>query len=127
MDDLQQTNSSHKKIIIIFLVAGISLLVIGGIVWYTVSQRASVVADIALIDSDGDILSDADEIKLGTDVNKEDTDGDGLSDYMEVQLKTDPKNPHSLNADLLDRDIIVTQQLEQEQKERDLRINKLKK
>ncbi|MDZ4182276.1 MAG: OmpA family protein, partial [Candidatus Cloacimonadaceae bacterium] len=36
-------------------------------------------------DTDGDGLSDKDEIeKYGTDPNKKDTDGDGLSDYDEV-------------------------------------------
>ena len=46
------------------------------------------------IDSDGDGLTDAEEVKLGTDPYKKDTDGDGLSDYDEVKLwLTDPLNP----------------------------------
>ncbi|MFA5129714.1 MAG: hypothetical protein WC477_02200 [Patescibacteria group bacterium] len=46
---------------------------------------------IQTIDSDGDGLSDADEVQLGTDPHSADTDGDGLSDGDEVHLwHTDP-------------------------------------
>lgn len=42
-------------------------------------------------DKDKDDLSDADEIKFGTDINKSDTDGDRLSDGDEVKVwRTDP-------------------------------------
>lgn len=45
-------------------------------------------------DSDGDGLTDEDEVALGTDPNNPDTDGDGLLDGEEVlTYKTDPKNP----------------------------------
>jgi hypothetical protein len=45
------------------------------------------------MDSDGDGLTDVQEIALGTDPNKPDTDEDGLSDGAEVlTYKTDPKN-----------------------------------
>lgn len=45
-------------------------------------------------DSDGDGLSDEDEVNLGTDPNNPDTDGDGLNDGAEVdKYKSDPKNP----------------------------------
>lgn len=51
-------------------------------------------ADDANRDSDGDGLTDAEELKLGTDPFKADTDGDGLTDYEEVMIyKTDPLNP----------------------------------
>ena len=48
--------------------------------------------DIKTIDSDGDGISDYDEINLyKTDPRKADTDGDGLSDYAELmQHRTDP-------------------------------------
>jgi len=46
------------------------------------------------IDTDGDGLSDAEEVKLGTDPKNWDTDGDGLSDGDEVKIwHTDPLNP----------------------------------
>lgn len=45
-------------------------------------------------DSDGDGLTDANEVWLGTATNKMDTDEDGLSDGKEVNnLGTDPLNP----------------------------------
>ncbi len=46
------------------------------------------------IDSDRDGLDDTREKQLGTDIGKTDTDGDGLSDADEVIIwKTDPLNP----------------------------------
>ncbi len=48
----------------------------------------------AVVDTDGDGLSDSEEMAIGTDINKVDTDGDGLSDYEEVKTyHTDPLNP----------------------------------
>ncbi|MCX6155885.1 MAG: OmpA family protein [Candidatus Kapabacteria bacterium] len=45
-------------------------------------------------DSDGDGLSDDEEIKLGSNPNNPDSDGDGLTDGDEVnKYKTDPLNP----------------------------------
>jgi len=46
------------------------------------------------LDSDGDGLSDAEELKLGTNPHNPDTDGDGLTDGEEVhKYHTDPLNP----------------------------------
>ncbi len=46
------------------------------------------------LDRDGDGLSDAYEMQIGTDPDNPDTDGDGLSDGEEVLVyKTDPLNP----------------------------------
>ncbi|WP_291871394.1 gliding motility-associated C-terminal domain-containing protein, partial [Maribacter sp.] len=42
------------------------------------------------IDSDGDGLSDSEEIALGTDPNNPDTDGDGIQDGQEVLDGTEP-------------------------------------
>ncbi|MDZ7771165.1 MAG: OmpA family protein [Balneolaceae bacterium] len=45
------------------------------------------------VDTDGDGLTDAEEMDLGTDPNNPDTDGDGLTDGDEVnQYNTDPLN-----------------------------------
>ncbi|MGQ4892660.1 MAG: hypothetical protein ACP6IP_09260, partial [Candidatus Njordarchaeia archaeon] len=40
--------------------------------------------NVLLFDSDGDMLSDSDEVRLGTDPDNPDTDGDGLPDGYEV-------------------------------------------
>lgn len=48
----------------------------------------------AMVDFDGDGLSNEEETKYGTDPNVKDTDKDGLFDREEVVVyKTDPKNP----------------------------------
>lgn len=48
------------------------------------------------VDSDEDGLDDIRERDLGTDINKSDSDGDGLTDADEVIIwKTDPLNPDS--------------------------------
>ncbi|WP_161628822.1 vWA domain-containing protein [Thalassobacillus devorans] len=48
------------------------------------------------LDSDGDTLSDYQELNLGTDKNKKDTDEDGLPDNFELQITlTDPANKDS--------------------------------
>ncbi len=52
-------------------------------------------------DSDGDGLTDKQELEIGTDPNNPDTDDDGLSDGEEVlRRNTDPLNPDS-DGDLL--------------------------
>jgi YD repeat-containing protein len=53
----------------------------------------SVVSASASVDSDGDGLSDAQEVMLGTDPFNPDTDGDGFSDGVEVASGSDPLNP----------------------------------
>lgn len=47
-------------------------------------------------DSDGDGLTDGQEVAFGTDPNRADTDGDGVNDGDEVTLGSDPKNPASV-------------------------------
>lgn len=47
--------------------------------------------DPHLMDSDGDGLTDAEELALGTDPFSWDTDGDGLGDSLEVRQGTDPR------------------------------------
>ena len=46
-------------------------------------------------DTDGDGLSDKEEIEKGTDPLKKDTDGDGFLDKEEVDKGTNPKDPES--------------------------------
>lgn len=53
---------------------------------------------VQVIDSDGDGLTDQEEINLGTNINLPDSDNDGLFDYEEVKVyKTDPLNPDTDN------------------------------
>lgn len=47
-------------------------------------------------DSDGDGLSDDEELVLGTDRFNADTDGDGYPDGLEVTLKSNPLDPNSI-------------------------------
>jgi hypothetical protein len=47
-------------------------------------------------DPDGDGLSNAQEIELGTDPLNPDTDGDGYPDGLEIALGSDPLNPNSI-------------------------------
>ena len=48
-------------------------------------------ARASTVDTDGDGLSDADEVLNGTDINKPDSDGDGLPDLWEVETGLDPR------------------------------------
>ena len=47
------------------------------------------------VDTDGDGLSDEDEISFGSDPSNPDSDGDGLGDAEEFEAGTDPNNPDS--------------------------------
>lgn len=46
------------------------------------------------LDSDGDGLTDEEEMALGTRPDLEDTDGDGIGDLVEVRLGLDPRAPN---------------------------------
>jgi len=51
---------------------------------------------VITLDSDGDGISDAEEITLGTNPHATDSDGDGLNDYVEINIHhTDPLNADS--------------------------------
>jgi hypothetical protein len=52
-----------------------------------------------VLDSDGDQLSDEEELEVGTDPNNYDTDGDGLSDGSEVNPDGWGTNPLSADTD----------------------------
>ncbi|MDD5043546.1 MAG: hypothetical protein PHD51_02640 [Patescibacteria group bacterium] len=55
------------------------------------------------LDTDGDGLTDEEEIQLGTDPSKVDTDGDDLFDREEARIyKTDPLNPDTDGDGYLD-------------------------
>ena len=47
-------------------------------------------------DSDGDGVSDADEINNGTDPHNPDSDGDGVNDGDELDNGTDPTTPTAM-------------------------------
>lgn len=47
-------------------------------------------------DTDGDGLTNAQEVQLGSDPTNPDTDGDGFADGLEVLLGSDPLNPASV-------------------------------
>ena len=51
--------------------------------------------DGACSDTDGDGLTDAEEVSLGTDARDDDTDDDGIVDGAELSLGTSPRNPDS--------------------------------
>jgi hypothetical protein len=60
----------------------------------TNEQESLLGTDPNVADTDGDGLSDGDEVSvLGTDPLLKDTDGDGLSDGLEVATGNDPLNP----------------------------------
>ena len=67
------------------------------------------IAVVAPVDSDGDGLTDDEELRIGTDPHNWDTDGDGLSDGDEVKThKTNPLNPDTDGDGLLDGDEVKT-------------------
>lgn len=49
-------------------------------------------------DSDGDGLTDGEEVGLGTDPNDPDTDGDGVPDGAEVDIGSDPLDPNDVGC-----------------------------
>jgi hypothetical protein len=61
------------------------------------------------VDFDGDGITDKDEASLGTDANKADTDGDTLTDGEEVNTyKTSPLKVDTDNDELSDFDEVKT-------------------
>ncbi|MET0404833.1 MAG: OmpA family protein [Cystobacter sp.] len=65
----------------------------------------TVTVEVRSADSDGDGLSDEDELGRGTDPRNPDTDGDGLSDGIEVKVAgTDPLDDDTDDDGLMDGD-----------------------
>lgn len=63
---------------------------------------------LPLIDSDGDLLTNVEEIALGTDALASDTDGDGLNDYQETQTyNTNPLIDDSDDDGVNDYDEVI--------------------
>jgi outer membrane protein OmpA-like peptidoglycan-associated protein len=72
-----------------------NMIIDGGVVWYWGAKvPPRFVAVGGPEDSDGDGLTDAEEMEIGTDPYDPDTDKDGLTDGQEVKTYgTDPLNP----------------------------------
>ena len=81
----------------------LSFLMIG-VVTLQYGCGSSEPAVVEPIDSDGDGITDEDEIANGTDPNKADSDDDGLSDREEAELGTDPNNADTDGDGLSDGD-----------------------
>ncbi len=66
------------------------------------------IRDVELaVDSDGDGLSDLEELLIGTDPTLHDTDGDGFSDFLEHQLRNagfDPLDPSDADCAVTEDD-----------------------
>jgi hypothetical protein len=63
------------------------------------AQELAVGSNRALYDSDGDGLSDGEEVSvLGTSPIRTDSDGDGIGDWAELVAGTSPTNPSSVLA-----------------------------
>jgi hypothetical protein len=63
------------------------------------NRNARATKDGLAVDSDGDGLTDAEELRLGTDPGNPDTDGDGISDGVEARntaLGYDPLVPNTV-------------------------------
>ncbi len=74
--------------------------------WRATSMAAAATATATwrAADSDGDGLTNGDEVNRGTDPNKRDTDGDGLSDGDEVNRhRTDPLAPNLIYREVASR------------------------
>ena len=66
-------------------------------------------------DTDGDLLSDGDEVNIhGTDPLNHDTDGDGLLDGSEIKLGFDPLKPDTDGNGVLDSEEFTLQEVEEE-------------
>jgi hypothetical protein len=79
------------------------------------------VRDLTTVDSDGDDISDADEILLGSNPDNPDTDGDGFWDGDEVETGNDPMDsssfPQTYDVDDYDEGNVQWEDIEPEEGE----------
>ncbi len=76
-------------------VNGAYRVIVGNPYGTTISTEATIA--VVVTDSDGDGLSDYEELLVGSNPNKADSDGDGLSDFAEV--RTHKSNPLTTDTD----------------------------
>ena len=75
------------------------------------SVQVTISVSSCIVDSDGDGLTDGEELGLGTDPNNTDTDADGLTDGEEVLVEDDPSTsavPEDASDPLDDCDPFLT-------------------
>ena len=70
------------------------LLTMTGVLALSLGATVACAGDV---DSDGDGLSDAKELELGTSPNDPDTDRDGVFDGQECEDHTDPRDPNDFH------------------------------
>lgn len=86
----------------------VCMLLLGGMT-IQMACKSSQKASTQNVDSDGDGLTDAQELQLGTDPHKADTDGDGLTDGEEVnKYHTNPLVSDTDGDGLSDGDEVLT-------------------
>jgi len=111
LDDLAPSGSSNDAYGLFSV--GVSYYIFGSLDCdkdlLTDAEERRLGTDPCNADTDGDGLGDFDEVRTyGTDPTKADTDDDGLNDREELQTyKTDPKNPDSDGDGLNDGDEIT--------------------
>ncbi len=69
-----------------------------------IEQIESIFRAVSPLDTDGDGLSDREEVERGTDPLQSDTDRDGLTDRMEVDIGTNPLLSDTDGDQLIDSD-----------------------
>jgi len=97
----------HKiKLVIVWLMVGLFFIACGDDRANRGDENATKQHVLGVVenDSDGDGISDADEIKNGTDPKHADSDGDGLTDGEELRYGTNPNESDTDNDGLNDGD-----------------------
>jgi hypothetical protein len=63
----------------------------GSVILEVINEVTTPTVDLSKLDTDGDGLTDVEEMELGTDYNNLDSDDDGLTDFQETKkYETDP-------------------------------------